>query len=54
MKNQVKKELEQIAMRVLMHGLNYESLLLAMEQAFDVGLKWNKIQPIGLSGEQVE
>lgn len=54
MKNQVKKELEQIAMRVLMHGLNYEALILAMEQAFNMGLKWNKIRPTGLSGEQVE
>lgn len=54
MKNQAKKELEKIAMRVLMHGLNYEALLLAMEQAFALGLTWNKTQTIGSSGEPEE
>lgn len=54
MKNQAKKELEKIAMRILMHGLSYESLLLGMEQAFEMGMKWNKIQQTGSSGEQAD
>lgn len=54
MKSQVKKELEQIAMRILMHGLSYESLLLGMEQAFEMGLTWNKTQQIGSNGEPKE